>query len=96
MYKRYLKACDGKTCPSKIFLEKMRGGCFQTRFEFVSRLSMAYGIGALPCPKQLVGPWGGCRVRGGLGLAVGSGVVSDGAARSASDSLPPGRTPCSG
>lgn len=67
MYKRYFKGCDGKTCPSEIFLEKMRGGCFQTRFELISGLSMACGIGVLACPSSWSTP----------GVAVGSGVALD-------------------
>lgn len=62
VYKRYFKGCNGKTCPSKIFLEKMRGGCFQTRFEFIYRLSVACGVGFLPCPAAGRPP----------GMAVGS------------------------
>jgi len=72
MLKRYLMGSDGKTCPSKVFPEKMREGCFQIRFAFVSRLSMDCGTGVLPCPSC----WLSAEVAVGSSKWIGDGICS--------------------
>lgn len=78
---RCLMSYDGKTWPSKFFLEKMREGCFQTRLAFVSRLTVSCHAPPSGCPLGWL--WS----LGVLGLAVRPGVVSDGGVLSAGDRL---------